>query len=494
MRILMMGWEFPPYISGGLGTACHGLTQALAQRGDLITFVLPKDVGSDYQSHIRLLTPQSPKAAPEAGGDRSPQAVASTFQAGEAYAAGLPGVTFKAVPSRIASPYPGGSPGLFKSRAGGTSGGVSFLGQHATTLSPAPGQLPNGASSAGTEAGTVAGANDTPNTSGPNSGDTTSGGGGGHYDGDLVAQTRRYADLCLDLAAGEDFDVIHAHDWLTFPAAAAVAQATGKPWVAHIHSTEYDRSGDSANAQIVQIERDAVHSANAVIAVSYLTSSILADRYGLDPAKCQVIYNGVERIVRNGAEHEVAVEPTAGITKDDKVVLFLGRVTMQKGPAYFIAAAKKVLEKMDNVKFVVAGSGDQIDETIELAARAGIGDKVTFTGFLRGEDVGRVYAMADVFVMPSVSEPFGIAPLEAIAHEVPVIISKTSGVAEVLSHALKVDFWDTLDIANKIIAVLRHPPLGQTMRKHADLEVRELTWAGAAQKCQQVYTALGVEG
>lgn len=163
---------------------------------------------------------------------------------------------------------------------------------------------------------------------------------------------------------------------------------------------------------------------------------------------------------------------------------------MQKGPEYFIAAAKKVLEKMDNVKFVVAGSGDQIERTIEQAAKAGIGSKITFTGFLRGDDVRKVYEMADVYVMPSVSEPFGIAPLEAIAHNVPVIISRQSGVSEVLEHALKVDFWDTHDIANKIIAVLRHPPLSKTMREHADLEVRELTWDGAAARCEAVYEDL----
>ena len=277
---------------------------------------------------------------------------------------------------------------------------------------------------------------------------------------------------------------------MTFPAAQAVSAATGKPWIAHVHSTEYDRAGEGADQRVVQFEREGVNLADRVIAVSEFTRKILVNRYGMDKARCDVVYNGVEKLISNGTERTEPVAPTAGIKKDDKVVLYLGRVTMQKGPEYFVAAAKKVLEKMDNVKFVVAGSGDQIERTIEQAAKAGIGSKITFTGFLRGEDVRKVYEMADVYVMPSVSEPFGIAPLEAIAHNVPVIISRQSGVSEVLEHALKVDFWDTHDIANKIIAVLRHPPLSATMKEHADMEVRELTWDGAAAKCQAVYASL----
>jgi glycosyltransferase involved in cell wall biosynthesis len=160
---------------------------------------------------------------------------------------------------------------------------------------------------------------------------------------------------------------------------------------------------------------------------------------------------------------------------------------MQKGPEYFLAAAKKVLEVMDNVKFVMAGSGDMIRRTIEMAAAMGIGHKVLFTGFLRGGDVEKVFKMADLYVMPSVSEPFGIAPLEAMSHDVPVIISKQSGVSEVLTHALKVDFWDINEMANKIIAVLRHPPLASTLRQHGSFEVRRLSWTDAARSCVQVY-------
>ena len=171
-------------------------------------------------------------------------------------------------------------------------------------------------------------------------------------------------------------------------------------------------------------------------------------------------------------------------------MLYFGRITHQKGPEYFIRAAKRVLEVMGNVKFVVAGSGDMAKRMIEMAAEMGIGHKVLFTGFLRGHDIARVFNLADLYVMPSVSEPFGIAPLEAMSHNVPVLISKSSGVSEVLMHALKVDFWDVDDMANKIVAVLRHPPLSQTLKEHGAFEVRQITWDGAAERCEQVYASV----
>jgi glycosyltransferase involved in cell wall biosynthesis len=221
-------------------------------------------------------------------------------------------------------------------------------------------------------------------------------------------------------------------------------------------------------------------AADRVLAVSGLTKSICVTKYGIDEAKIDVVYNGIDRPEQ---------EPPAGteIAAGDKIVLFLGRITMQKGPEYFIAAAKRVLEKIDNVKFIVAGSGDMALRMVELAAAMGIGHKVLFTGFLRGKDVDRVFQLADCYVMPSVSEPFGLAALEAIHHDVPVILSKTAGAAEVLTHVLKVDFWDTDEMANKIVAVLRHPPLSQTLRQHGRFELRRLTWGGAAEKCVASY-------
>jgi glycosyltransferase involved in cell wall biosynthesis len=309
-------------------------------------------------------------------------------------------------------------------------------------------------------------------------------GPGHNYAGDMFSEIQRYAALAAEISRNESFDVVHAHDWMTFPAGLAVAGIKGVPLVVHVHSTEFDRSGLHVDQRIYDIERRGMHGAMKVIAVSWLTKTLVTHHYGIDPAKVEVVYNAIET---NGNGQMPEYDERYNIHKDEKIVLFLGRITMQKGPEYFLAAAKKVLEVMDNVKFVMAGSGDMIRHTIEMAAGMGIGHKVLFTGFLRGGDVDRIFKMADLYVMPSVSEPFGIAPLEAMSHDVPVIISKQSGVSEVLTHALKVDFWDVNEMANKIIAVLKHPPLASTLRQHGSFEVRRLSWTDAARATLSVY-------
>ena len=291
--------------------------------------------------------------------------------------------------------------------------------------------------------------------------------------------------LVVALTRGEPFDVIHAHDWLTYPAGIALARASGKPLVVHVHSTEFDRTGTSEtagslNQRVYDIERRGMMSAMRVLAVSELTKNICTKRYGVAADKVDVVYNGI-------SDARLQPGPADSIRSKDKIVLFLGRITLQKGPEYFIAAAKRVLEKVPDAKFIMAGAGDMEVRMIELAAELGIGHRVLFTGFLRGNDVERIYRMADCYVMPSVSEPFGLAPLEAMRADVPVIISKQSGVSEVLTHALKVDFWDTDEIANKIVAVLKYPPLGQTLREHGSFELRKLTWEGAAEACVKSY-------
>jgi glycogen synthase len=305
----------------------------------------------------------------------------------------------------------------------------------------------------------------------------------GHYGGDMYTEVHRYAAAAVHLALNEDFDVIHAHDWMTYPAGIAIAQVTGRPLIVQVHSTEFDRSGEHVNQMIYDIERKGMHAADKIIAVSGLTRNIVINRYGIAPDKVEVVYNGVEHNGNRNFEYE-----TSAIKSEEKIVLFLGRITMQKGPEYFLGAAKKVLQVMDNVKFVMAGSGDMMNRTIELAARLGIGQKVLFTGFLRGDEVERVYKMADLYVMPSVSEPFGIAPLEALNNDVPVIISRQSGVSEVLKHVLKVDFWDVDEMANKIVAVLKYPPLQTALKQHGNYEVRKLRWDESAKRCLQVYS------
>src|SRR5689334_20613179 len=444
MRVYMLGWEFPPFISGGLGTACYGLTKAMSGLGTEILFVLPRPVTSPFSTHVKLLSPRagSPLASP-----------VTEFRLDE-----FEHVSFRAIQSKMGDPY--ARPGK-----GGTA---------ADRSRSSKGTLVEGDAAATSEGGGGSGSGG----KAPDAGEPTK---GDHYAGDMFEEIQRYASLASEIARQEEFDVVHAHDWMTFPAGLAVAGIKGVPLVVHVHSTEFDRSGVNVDTRIYDIERRGMHGAMKVIAVSILTKNIIQHHYGVDPNKVDVVYNAVE-VNGNGFDEE-----KYKIHTDEKIVLFLGRITMQKGPEYFLAAAKKVLEVMDNVKFVMAGSGDMIRRTIEMAASMGIGHKVLFTGFLRGADVEKVFRMADLYVMPSVSEPFGIAPLEAMSHDVPVIISKQSGVSEVLTHALKVDFWDVNEMANKIIAVLKHPPLASTLRQHGSFEVRRLSWTDAAKATMGVY-------
>jgi glycogen(starch) synthase len=418
----MLGWEFPPFISGGLGTACYGLTRAMDQLGIEVTFVLPKRVDSKYATHVRMLSPGS-KNFP------------ASYKIDQ-----LKNIKFHEIDSNLV-PY--STPEAYRQR----------IEETIRLIQKRKGQKIGSLSKFGHKI---------------------------DYTSDMYTEVHRYAAIAAELAEHESFDVVHAHDWMTYPAGIAVAAISGKPLVVHIHSTEFDRSGEHVNQMIYDIEREGVHRADKVIAVSYYTRNIIISRYGVSGDKVEVVYNGVEHNLNWSLG-------STGIKKDEKIVLFLGRITMQKGPEYFLHAAKKVLEVMDNVKFVMAGSGDLMRRSIELAAELGIGHKVLFTGFLRGEDVRKIYEMADLYVMPSVSEPFGIAPLEALDNDVPVIISKQSGVSEVLTHALKVDFWDVNEIANKTIAVLKYPPLQMTLRDHGNFEVRKLRWIDAAVKCNRIY-------
>jgi glycosyltransferase involved in cell wall biosynthesis len=417
----MLGWEFPPFISGGLGTACYGLTKAMNQLGIQVTFVLPRMVGSKYSTHVNLLTPDS----------RTPT---STLKFKD-----LTNVVFHTINSPL-QPY--STADVYQRRIEESL--RKKYNSHTGATSEYSGTL--------------------------------------DYNSDMYNEVHRYAEVAVELAEHEQYDIVHAHDWMTYPAGIAVSAIRERPLIIHVHSTEFDRSGENVNQMIYDIEREGMERADKVIAVSHYTRNIIISRYGISGEKVEVVYNGVER---NGNDNWTLAE--TGIDKDEKIVLFLGRITMQKGPEYFLHAAKKVLDVVDNVKFVMAGSGDLIHRAVEMAAELGIGHKVLFTGFLRGEDVRKIYKMADLYVMPSVSEPFGIAPLEALDNDVPVIISKQSGVSEVLMHALKVDFWDVNEIANKIVAVLKYPPLEMTLRNHGNFEVRKLRWKDSAQRCAQIY-------
>ena len=519
MRVLMLGWEFPPLITGGLGTACAGLTRALVEQGLEIDFVLPRPVASGFVDGVRVLSPGCEELMATAKDEPSPPPADRQDR--------ILGQKSKQRPSSPTSPLSPPSIALIDPVSGPTNpdpeqahraeniGGNQ--GGHfpypldttpepvATFLQTANGNPIRAAQSLDefvSQGGEVPveqqvllrqmaqEAWETANTPSPKHNEAASTNAeepsevdpvsaSGDYGDDLREQVTQFTRFCLHFLAQRDFDVIHAHDWMTYEAGLALRALTGKPLVVHVHSTEFDRSGEHGNPAVLAIESRGIREADRVICVSVLTRNLVVSRYGAATEHCRVIYNGVELSEDSPSPSE--------IKRDDRIVLYFGRITYQKGPEFFMAAAKKVLEHTNNVKFVVAGSGDQAERMIRMAAELGIGDRVLFTGFLRGRDISRVFSLADLYVMPSRSEPFGIAPLEAMSHGVPVLISKTSGVSEVLTHALKVDFWDIEDMASKIVAVLKYPPLSQHLKEHGRFEVRRITWEGAAQKCIQEY-------
>ena len=494
MRVLMLGWEFPPFITGGLGTACYGLTRALDNQGVEVLFVLPGRTDPEAVSHLRLVSPDMQTPEPHQSTPDQPEQVAQNVASVETpghiddstpyvvqpdhYQEGawteFHNTRFVRIPTPLTHPYQ-------------TSADDQIVGLQGTTFRQEPGAMIPGiripgetvANEMTSEKRIIDGDLDISDDELEESETPAASSGEGDYGGNLMDQVEAYARFATRAAAKEEFDVIHAHDWMTFPAGLMIARRTGRPLVVHVHSTEFDRSGENVNQQVYDIERRGMHGAIKVITVSRLTKNIVTNRYGISPNKVSVVYNGIN------------LDPTASgmapIGRREKIVLYMGRITFQKGPEYFIRSAARVLQVMKNVRFVIAGSGDMYKRCIELAAELGIGHKILFTGFLRGKDIDRVFSMANLYVMPSVSEPFGIAPLEALSHDVPALISKSSGVSEVLTHALKVDFWDTEAMADKIVAVLKHPPLSQTLRRHAAIEVRQLTWEGAAANCRRVY-------
>ena len=306
------------------------------------------------------------------------------------------------------------------------------------------------------------------------------------YGGSLMDEVLRYAAEGARIAQEEDFEIIYAHDWLSFGAGIEAKRVTGKPLIVHVHATEYDRGGGNAiNPHVYKIERDGMQEADVVIAVSELTKKIVVDKYNIDESKVQVVYNGIDAATApegNGMLPRMRTLKRAGY----KIVLFLGRITLQKGPDYFVRVAKRVCEQDSKILFVMSGSGDMEKQMMDLAARLGVADKILFTGFVAGGDKHEAYSVADLFVMPSVSEPFGITALEAMRMDVPVIVSKQSGVAETVQHALKVDFWDVEETANKILSVLMHPGIKETLTEHAHREADTMTWDKAAKKVDNI--------
>ncbi len=425
MKALMFGWEFPPHITGGLGTASFGLTKGLAKHGVEILFVVPKAYGDENQEAVRLLN------ASEVTIDIDKAENREYWER----------VQYMEIGSNII-PYVG--PEQFEE--------MHSKSRKVTDTFSGPVFSPKYEFS-------------------------------GKYGSNLMEEVARYALVGSALATQHDFDVIHAHDWLTYSAGISAKETTGKPLVVHMHATEFDRSGENINSEVYALERRGMEMADRVITVSNLTRKIVIEKYGIDPNKVVTVHNAVEPVDKSDL-----VLPEKQVK--EKVVTFLGRITYQKGPEYFVEAAHKILQKDENVRFVMAGSGDLLNKMVKRVSKLRIGHKFHFTGFLKGDDVDKMFAMSDVFVMPSISEPFGIVPLEAMRSNVPVVISKQSGVAEVLKHAIKVDFWDVDGLADAIYGLCHYNALSEIFIKHGKEEVDNLKWEHAALHVKKVYESV----
>ena len=426
----MFGWEFPPHIAGGLGTACYGMTRGLARNDVEVTFVMPRASGDEDERFVKVVNASDVEA----------RYCDSTIEGADDI---MRKISFIHIDSNMV-PYI--SPEEFATyREGYERTGRKFWEKEGDSW---------------TQRYTFS----------------------GKYGANLMEEVARYAVVAAEVARQLEgqFDVIHAHDWLTYFAGIAAKRVSGKPLVVHMHATSFDRSSsDNIDTRVYEIERAGMAAADRVIAVSNLTRKIVIEKYNIPAEKVVTVHNAVRF-----AEKEQEL-PERGVS--DKIVTFLGRITFQKGPDYFVEAAAKVLKRVPNVRFVMAGSGDMMNHVIRRVARLGIADRFHFTGFLKGDDVHKMFQLSDVYIMPSVSEPFGISPLEAMRANVPSIISKQSGVAEVLDYAVKVDYWDVDAMADAIYGFVKYPALAKMFSEKGLEEVTGLKWNNAAAKIKAVY-------
>lgn len=430
MRVLMFGWEFPPHIAGGLGTACYGMTRGLARNDVEVIFVMPRASGDEDERFVKVVN----------ASDIEARYCDSTIEGADDI---MRKISFIHIDSNMV-PYI--SPEEFATyRESYERTGKKFWEREGDSW---------------TQRYTFS----------------------GKYGANLMEEVARYAVVAAEVARQLEgqFDVIHAHDWLTYFAGIAAKRVSGKPLVVHMHATSFDRSsGDNIDTRVYDIERAGMAAADRVIAVSNLTRNIIIEKYAIPAERVVTVHNAVRF---SNKENEA---PERGV--EDKIVTFLGRITYQKGPDYFVEAAAKVLKRVPNVRFVMAGSGDMMNHVIRRVARLGIADRFHFTGFLKGDDVDKMFQLSDVYIMPSVSEPFGISPLEAMRSNVPVIISKQSGVAEVLDYAVKVDYWDVDAMADAIYGFVKYPALAKMFSTKGLEEVTGLKWNNAAAKIKDVY-------
>ncbi len=414
MKALMFGWEFPPHILGGLGTASYGLTRGMSIQEDMdITFVIPKPWGDEDQSFLKII-----------GANNTPVVWRDISQE-----------TAKERLEKFMDPQE-----YFNLR---DNIYADFNYMHTNDL------------------GCIEFS--------------------GKYPDNLIEEINNYSIVAGVIARTYDFDIIHSHDWLTYPAGLHSKTITGKPLVLHVHATDFDRSGGDVNPIVYNIEKNGMDHADHIICVSNLTRQTVIDKYHQDPSKVTTVHNAVEPL----SPEILAIERITEVP--EKVVTFLGRITMQKGPEYFVDAATQVLKHTNHVRFVMAGSGDMMNKMIRLVADRGIADKFHFTGFLKGKQVYEMLKSSDVYVMPSVSEPFGISPLEAMQCGVPSIISYQSGCAEILKNVIKTDYWDVDGMADAIYSICTYKGMENFLQIEGKKEVDEIKWEYAGQKVRDIY-------
>lgn len=436
--IFNIGWEYPPHIAGGLGIACQGMTRALGSRGHSIQFLLPRLYGDEtVDEGIELL-------------DLTSRLHTFEFQEQESVE--------RMLARKLNQPLPIPHQFTYRSDLYAQSvrrhrrGRRGRRGSQIEEMEREKALLLEGG-----------------------------------YGVSLHREIHDYARIAGWVAQKIRFDLIHSHDWMTYPAGIAAARATGRPLICHVHATEFDRCGDNINQIVYDLERRAFHECTRVLTVSDYTRNLLIHRYGVEPSKITTVHNGID------AANDLNVDPPSANEKRpirSKIVLFLGRLTYQKGPEYFVRAAREVIKEVRDVCFVMAGNGDMYERVIEQAAELDIGDYFHFTGQLNREEVQRLYAMSDLYIMPSVSEPFGIAPLEALANGVPVIISRQSGVSEVLPGCPTIDFWDVNKLSQSIVTLLKNKKLAARQRRRGQKHLRNISWETTAMKLEEVYAGM----
>jgi glycogen(starch) synthase len=481
MKVLMFGWEFPPHISGGLGTACAGLTRALEKEHVEVLFTVPKLYGGEKAeatsfinaSEIPILQKLSSSKTGISGNSESYNESGSYNETEKTSRINVTtmqeGKLKRIEVASFLSPYTTALE--TESSFDLEQWNYSFEQKEDRTI---PANLRRSERPYPMLSEKRAVCVKEPYAF------------SGTYGSTLLEEVERYAQAGAEIARQYSFDVIHAHDWMTYLAGIAAKKISGKPLVVHVHATEIDRAGQHIDPRVFAIEKEGMRQADKVVTVSYWTKNIALTHYEVEEEKIEVVHNGITPKIHTGTN---SFSPPLG----SQIITFLGRITHQKGPMYFVEAARRVLEQFPDAQFVVAGSGDQLPMMIERIAQVRLSGHFHFTGFLTAEDIDRVWSMSHVYVMPSVSEPFGIAPLEAIQAGVPVIISNQAGVSEVMPHAIKVDFWNSESLAEAICNLLRFKSLANTLKKNGAEQVKTITWDKAAKKLTTLYYELSTK-